>query len=250
MLALGRATRLIRFLPEAPKVYEGTILLGITTDTDDLAGRVVGRSPRAAPGFEEAREAARGLVGKQLQIPPAVSAKKVGGERLYRKARRGEAVEPPPARLEVFDFDVREGDRDGVLRFRVTVSKGTYVRSLARDLGARLGCGGTLAELRRTAIGPFDVSEAEPPPETGADFTRSPWNPATRIPLDRIPLTLPSHRIESGQIERFAHGGQLPAPGGAKGWVRVADAEDRILGVGELLDGTLTPRIVLADPAG
>lgn len=248
MVALGRATRLIRFLPEAPKVYDGTIELGVTTETDDLAGRVLERAPGPIPGFEEVRNAARTLLGKQLQTPPAVSAKKVGGERLYRKARRGEAFEASPSEIEVFEFDVLEEERAGSLAFRVAVSKGTYVRALARDLGARLGCGGALATLRRTSIGPFDLADAEPAPAAGIDFSLSPWSPATLISLDRLPLTLPTHRIDAAGVERFAHGGTLTGPGAGTGWVRVEGPGHRLLGVGELRDGVLTPRIVLIDP--
>ncbi len=245
LIALGRATRLIRFLPEAPKVYEGTIELGVTTETDDLAGSVLSRTPGPLPAFEEVRDAARGLLGKQLQTPPSISAKKVRGERLYRKARRGEAVEAPPAEIEVFELDLREGEREGSLVFRVSVSKGTYVRALARDLGARLGCGGALATLRRTSIGPFDVTAAIAPPTAEAGFAVS---PAEIIPLDRLPLTLPTHRIDASGVERFAHGGALPAPEGGAGWVRVEGPGAHILGVGEFHEGTLTPRVVLVDP--
>ncbi|NIM02325.1 MAG: tRNA pseudouridine(55) synthase TruB [Acidobacteria bacterium] len=245
VIALGRATRLIRFLPESPKVYEGTIELGVTTETDDLAGRVLARDSGPLPAFEEVRDAARTLLGKQRQTPPAISAKKVDGERLYRRARRGEAVEAPAAEIEVFEFDLLEGASEGSLPFRASVSKGTYVRALARDLGALLGCGGALATLRRTAIGPFDVTSAISPPTEENESTLS---AAAVVPLDRLPLTLPTHRIDVARVARFAHGGPLPAPETGTGWVRVDGPGGRILGVGELRDGTLTPRIVLVDP--
>ena len=250
VLALGRATRLIRFLPDAPKLYEGTLALGLTTKTDDLAGDVIERARGPLPEFEAVRAAAAGLVGKQLQIPPAVSARKVGGERLYRLARRGRSVEAPPAEIEVFSFELRRGTQDGRVPFRAAVGKGTYIRSLARDLGERLGCGGALAELRRTAIGPFELSSAVDPPKLGTDSSLSPWSPRATIPLDRAPLVLPTRRIEAAEIERFAHGGVLASIGSPDGWVRVADHEDRILGVGQIAAGVLTPRVVLVDPAG
>lgn len=243
VLALGRATRLIRFLPEAPKVYEGTLALGLTTDTDDLAGEVLTRAADPLPGFETVRDEAAGLVGKQLQVPPAVSARKVGGERLYRLARQGRSVEAPPAEIEVFNFELQRGAEDARLPFRAAVGKGTYIRSLARDLGQRLGCGGALAELRRTSIGPFELGAAVDPP--GRDERE--WNPVV-TPLDRLPLALPTLRIEPREIERFAHGGRIPVGGQADGWVRVAGPEDRILGVGETAEGHLTPRVVLIDP--
>lgn len=248
VLALGRATRLIRFLPDAPKVYEGTLALGLTTDTDDLAGNVIERARRPLPGFEAVRAAASGFVGKQLQVPPAVSARKIGGERMYRLARRGQTVDAPPTEIDVFRFELRRGTQDDRIPFRAEVGKGTYIRSLARDLGQRLGCGGALAELRRTAIGPFDLAAVK----LGTDLSLSPSSTdlslSPIIPLDRVPLTLPTRRIERDEIERFAHGGDLPASGSADGWVRVADPEDRILGVGQVAEGLLSPRVVLVDP--
>jgi tRNA pseudouridine55 synthase len=247
VLALGRATRLIRFLPDAPKVYEGTLALGLTTDTDDLAGNVIERAGQPLPGFEAVRAAATGFLGKQLQVPPAVSARKIGGERMYRLARRGQSVDAPPTEIEVFRFELRRGTEDDRIPFRAEVGKGTYIRSLARDLGQRLGCGGALAELRRTAIGPFDLAAVE----TGTDLSLSPiidLSLSPSIPLDRVPLTIPTRRIERDEIERFAHGGGLPSTGSADGWVRVADPEDRILGVGQVTEGLLSPRVVLVDP--
>ncbi len=244
VLALGRATRLIRFLPDAPKLYEGVLALGLTTETDDLAGNVLSRAQGPLPAFETVRAAAAGLVGKQLQIPPAVSARKVGGERLYRLARRGQSVEAPAAQIEVFSFDLQRGSQEGRIPFRASVTKGTYIRSLARDLGERLGCGGALAELRRTAIGPFEVASAVAPP-LGTDSSLS----SAMIPLDRAPLVLPTRKIEPAEITLFAHGGVITCSGSPDGWVRVADPEDRILGVGQLAAELLTPRVVLVDPA-
>ncbi len=151
----------------------------------------------------------------------------------------------PRRRSKVFEFDLLEGASEGSLPFRASVSKGTYVRALARDLGALLGCGGALATLRRTAIGPFDVTSAISPPTEENESTLS---AAAVVPLDRLPLTLPTHRIDVARVARFAHGGPLPAPETGTGWVRVDGPGGRILGVGELRDGTLTPRIVLVDP--
>jgi tRNA pseudouridine55 synthase len=246
VLALGRATRLIRFLPDAPKLYEGALALGLTTETDDLTGTVVSRTDDPLPSFAAIENAIAKFVGKQSQIPPAVSARKVDGERLYRKARRGEFVQAPASEIEVFRFDVEPGTAEGRIPFRASVSKGTYIRSLARDLGERLGCGGALAELRRTAIGPFELDSAVDPPERGCRQ----WDPGTTIPLDQAPLALPTQQIQAAEIEQFAHGGVIDCAGSPEGWVRVTDPEDRILGVGQSALGRMTPRVVLVDPAG
>ncbi len=164
---------------------------------------------------------------------------------MYRLARQGRSVDAPPTEIEVFRFEFRRGTANDRIPFRAEVGKGTYIRSLARDLGQRLGCGGALAELRRTAIGPFDLAGAVAPPERGP----CEWVPGAAIPLDRAPLTLPTRRIELNEVERFAHGGRLPAAGSGDGWVRVADPEDRLLGVGQVAEGLLTPRVVLIDPS-
>jgi tRNA pseudouridine55 synthase len=246
VLALGRATRLIRFLPAAPKVYEGTIALGLTTATDDLCGDVLERASGPLPGFETVRAAAREFLGTQSQVPPAVSARKVGGERLYRLARQGRFVEAPASEIEVYRFEVLSGAEEDRVRFRAEVSTGTYIRSIARDLGARLGCGGALAELRRTAIGPFELTAALAPPERGLRD----WKPEGMIPIDRAPLTPPPHEIDPGDLERYAHGTRIPAPDGLAGWVRVLGPGGRLLGLGEVAGGLLTPRVVLIDPEG
>ncbi len=244
VLALGRATRLIRFLPDAPKAYEGTLALGLRTDTDDLAGEVLERSVDPRPSIEAARAAAKGFLGKQLQTPPAVSARKVDGERLYRLARRGRRVEAPATEIEVFRFELLPETEAGRIPFRAEVSKGTYIRSLARDIGERLGCGGALAGLRRTAIGPFELAAAIPPP----DREVRDWVPRELIPLDGLPLELPTCPIEFSAIRRFAHGGPVDCAGDAGGRVRVTDPDGRLLGVGDAAEGRLTPRVVLVDP--
>ena len=153
-----------------PKTYTGTIRLGQTTASYDAETPI--EEARDASGVTpEALEAARAaFVGEITQVPPIYSAIKKGGERLYKKARRGETVEVPPRHVSVYALawtDVRASGEDGPpgtvdVDFRVESSKGFYVRSLAHDLGAALGVGGHLTALRREAIGPFSVAEALP----------------------------------------------------------------------------------------
>lgn len=244
VLALGRATRLMRFLPARPKAYEGVLALGLTTDTDDLAGETLTTTDAPLPDLEPTREAARAFLGRQLQYPPAVSARKVDGQRLYRLARQGRRVEAPPAEIEVLGFELEASAQAGRYAFRAEVSSGTYIRSLARDLGEKLGCGGALAELRRTAIGPFRVADAVPPPERGLRD----WAPETLIPLDRVPLELPTHRIDAEEVHRLAHGRLLTPPPSASGWLRLEGPGSHLVGVGEITPGGLIPRVVLVDP--
>jgi tRNA pseudouridine55 synthase len=162
VLALGRATRLLPFLPMEPKRYLATIAFGAETGTLDATGTVTATAD--AGGVEEAglRAALAGFVGPQQQVPPMVSAVKVGGERLYAKARRGETVERAPRPIVIHALELLElvpGERP-LAMVAVTCSGGTYVRALAADLGRALGTLAHLATLRRTAVGSFAEDDA------------------------------------------------------------------------------------------
>jgi len=156
----GRATKLTPFLLDHEKEYEGCLRLGVRTDTGDVEGRVVeeGTVP-AGLTPDDLRGAASRFVGRTSQIPPAYSAVKVGGERLYARARRGEAVEARPREIEVGAFEIT-GTEFPRAWFRVRCGRGTYVRRLAEDLGAAVGSCAHLESLRRTRVGPFTVEEA------------------------------------------------------------------------------------------
>jgi tRNA pseudouridine55 synthase len=246
-VALGRATRLIRFLPHAPKVYVGRIRLGLTTSTDDLAGEILDRSELAIPGPERVLACAARLLGRSLQVPPAVSARKIGGERMYRLARAGKTVEAAPTEIEVSRFDlVPEGD-PADWSFLAEVSAGTYVRALARDLGQALGCGGAIAELRRTAIGSLSIRDAVALPAHGEVAGHRLL--AAIIPLDALPLALPD-AVVHGTVaaRRFLSG--LPATADRVvrddcGACRVLDDSGRLLGVGEPDGHLVRPRVVI-----
>ncbi|NDY41906.1 tRNA pseudouridine(55) synthase TruB [Dissulfurirhabdus thermomarina] len=160
-LCLGRATKISRFIMAGHKVYEGTLHLGVSTDTYDAAGRETGRRPVPALSMDDLRRAAAALTGRLLQAPPPFSAVKHQGRPLYKLARKGIHVEKPPRRIEVFAFDILGADLPRV-HFRVHCTKGTYVRSLAHEFGTALGCGAHLAALRRTRSGPFAEDAALP----------------------------------------------------------------------------------------
>jgi len=162
VLALGRATRLLPFLPTEPKRYLATVAFGAETDTLDAAGAVTATAD--ASGVDEAglRAALAGFLGPQLQVPPMVSAIKVGGERLYAKARRGEQVDRAPRPIVIHELGLlgfTPGERPAAT-IEVACSGGTYVRSLAADLGRALGTLAHLASLRRTAVGRFTERDA------------------------------------------------------------------------------------------
>jgi tRNA pseudouridine55 synthase len=185
LLGVGPATRLLKLLTALPKSYACEIVLGAETSTLDDSGAVTATFDMAGVTLDQARAAAAALTGDIRQVPPMVSAVKVGGRRLHELARAGIEVERAPRPVTVHRFDLAAGPAPGTLRAEVDCSSGTYVRTLAADLGTALGGGAHLRALRRTAIGPFDEGRARP-----AGRGRAP----------------PSRR-----------GGALPRPGGGAG---------------------------------
>jgi tRNA pseudouridine55 synthase len=160
LLCVGRATRLVEYFHLLSKVYSATAVLGIETDTEDRTGTTTGRSEAwRAVTPEDIDRVAESLRGRQVQVPPAFSAKKVDGRRAYEAARAGEAVDLAAQAIHVHSLEV-VAVRLPEVDFLVEVSTGTYVRSLARDLGSRLGCGAHLSTLRRLSIGPFTALDA------------------------------------------------------------------------------------------
>lgn len=232
VMGVGRATRFLRFLSDLDKEYEGTARLGVETDTLDAEGEVTRESP---VDVEEGalREAMAALTGEIEQRPPAYSAVQVGGERLYRAARRGERVEAPTRRVRVESFDLvryRAPDLD----FRVVCSSGTYVRSLAADLGSTLGCGAHLTRLVRSRIGPYRRAEAAAP-----DAVAEP------LPIERAVAHLP--RVDLGEEEAGAarHGRPL-GPSGHEGPHAVFGPEGRLIGVWQDEGPRARPLVVLS----
>jgi tRNA pseudouridine55 synthase len=162
VLGVGRATRLLAYVSGLDKSYVGEVVLGTATSTLDASGDVTGTWDMARVTLADVRRAAAGLTGDVPQVPPMVSAKQVGGRRLHDLARAGVVVEREPVRVRVDRLEVAEPVAPGVFPVSVVCSSGTYVRSLAADLGAALGGGAHLRHLRRTAVGPFTVDEALP----------------------------------------------------------------------------------------
>jgi tRNA pseudouridine55 synthase len=241
-LCLLEATKLAPYLMPEPKVYRGRVRLGIATDTQDATGAVVARC-EAMPTSEQIYQAAAALVGEVTQVPPMYSALHCQGERAYRRARRGETVVLPPRTVTVYELTV---DEVAIPEFTMTVkcSQGTYIRTLAKDLGDALGCGAHLAALRRLAVGAFRVEAA---------LALSGLSELSREDLCRriIPLAqcLPGMRpVEVGPAEaaRMRQGQLLvlPTDGFQDGeQVRVlSDAE--LVAVAQIR--SLTPQVVLA----
>lgn len=161
VLGVGKATKLLRFLTALPKTYVGEIALGTETTTLDASGEVTRTHDMSHITPEQVKKAAASLTGEILQIPPMVSAVKIDGQRLYQLARKGQEIERPARPVTVYRFDIEpvEGE-PGIYRAEVDCSSGTYVRTLAADLGEALGGGAHLRSLRRTAIGSFRAADA------------------------------------------------------------------------------------------
>ena len=165
LVGVGYVTRLMQFLSGLDKTYTGEVVLGSTTNTLDSGGVVSATFDMSRVTLDAARNAARQLTGPIMQTPPMVSALRVGGVRLHELARQGIEIERKPRPVTVYEFDVDSTSDPLVLAIRVRCSAGTYVRTLAADLGALLGGGAHLRNLRRVAVGEFDVSQALPPLE-------------------------------------------------------------------------------------
>jgi len=232
VLGVGRATRLLRFVGDLPKTYEGTMRLGVETDTLDADGEVV-RTTRVDAGDGHVRTAMAALVGSSMQRPPAYSAVKVGGRKLYEAARAGAPIEAPARPIVVGSFDLLGRDGDDV-RFRVVCGGGTYVRVLAADVGGALGCGAHLTALRRTAIGPLSVAEATPPDQ-----------PGTPLPLARAVEHLPHLRLEAEEAVAAGHGRVL-GPAGIIGPYAVCAPDGSLLGIYRDEGAKARPEMILA----
>ena len=157
---VGRATRGVEFFEHAEKIYEATIRLGLTTDTEDVTGEVLSQQ-EVSISEEEFLGILPQFRGKIQQIPPMYSALKVNGQKLCDLARKGKEVERQPREIEIFQLDCLEFDRD-TARLRVHCSKGTYIRTLCKDIGQALGCGGCMAALRRVTAGEYTIEESVP----------------------------------------------------------------------------------------
>lgn len=163
ILAVGKATKQLQDLTGLDKTYEATIELGKTSTTGDPEGEIQeAENSKQKPEGNEVRRVLGGFVGEIEQVPPKFSAVKVGGKRAYKLAREGKEVEVPSRKVTIHELELLEYDHPGV-RFRCRVGKGTYIRTLAEDIGAALGTGAYTTRLRRTHIGTFDVKEAIEP---------------------------------------------------------------------------------------
>lgn len=238
LVGLGRATRLLRYLSALPKSYRAEVVLGSATSTLDDSGDVVATWDMSGVDLDAVRGAAAGFVGDIEQIPPMVSAVSVGGRRLHELARAGIEVERAARPVTVYRFDVVAEAEPGVFAVEVECSSGTYVRSLAADLGTALGGGAHLRRLRRTAVGRFTEDLARPLDALG---------PADVLPPAAAVAHLAPVTADPATVEAVGFGKVLDGGWPGDGPWAVHDGEGRLLAVYERYGETrVKPAVVLA----
>lgn len=245
VLAVGRATRLLRYVSGLPKSYVGEVVLGVATSTLDASGEIVATYDMSGVTLEQVRQAAATLTGKIAQVPPMVSALQVGGRRLYELAREGVEIERQARPVEVERFDVQPTALVGIFQIHVQCSSGTYVRSLASELGERLGGGAHLRHLRRDAVGGFRIEEAVRLDELSA---------GTLHPAAGLVGHLPSIVVADELADRVGHGRVLErrvlGVSGDGPWA-LLDPAGALMAIYEVGPGDrVKPAVVLADAAG
>jgi len=248
-LCLGYATKFSSFLLDADKRYRVSVCLGVRTSTADAEGEVVATA--ATDGVTEAavRDVLGRFVGSIEQLPPMYSAVKHQGERLYKLAREGKEVERTPRTIQIFALELLRMELPEI-ELDVHCSKGTYVRTLAEDIGDRLGCGGHVSALRRSGVGPYiegqtrfvTMAEVEAAAEQGPDAMD-----AMLLPLDSVLDHCPSLRLSADAAFYLRQGQPVLVPQApANGMVRLYDQSERFIGIGVILDdGRVQPKRLL-----
>ncbi|WP_020575615.1 tRNA pseudouridine(55) synthase TruB [Actinopolymorpha alba] len=242
VLGIERATRLLGHLALTEKTYDATIRLGVSTTTDDAAGEVTGNTPAGDLAREQIEAGIAVLTGEIQQVPSTVSAVKVGGERAYRKVLKGQEVELTPRRVVVNRFDLLDLRRvaDVVdLDVVVDCSSGTYVRALARDLGASLGVGGHLTALRRTRVGPYSLDQAHTVEELERAFAVVPI-------ADVAAQTFPRYDVDGPTARLVAYGQKLPGVHVGSGTVGIFAPDGTFLALYEDTDEGSKPVAVFS----
>jgi tRNA pseudouridine55 synthase len=244
-LVLGRMTRLAQFYTSSEKVYEGAIRFGFATDTYDGEGEPLGEARPAGFGLEELREAAAKFRGVIEQMPPPFSAKKIQGVPAYKLARKKQEVALQAVSVEVKEFEIEEFSGE-VARFRARVASGTYMRSIAHDLGQQLGCGAHLADLRRTRVEEFDIADARTL-EALAQATEAGAAETLFVHPRRVLPAFPSVTAppESASRIRTGQAVNLPEMSRAK-QVKVFEGQNELIAIATRIAGTLFhPKVVL-----
>jgi len=231
---VGCATRAVEFAENSRKEYIAGVRFGLTTDTQDVTGNLLETQPAAVTRAELEAILPR-FTGEISQIPPMYSAVKIGGQKLYDLARKGKEVERKPRSVTIYALDLLEQTGDGDWMLRCACSKGTYVRTLAHDMGQVLGCGAALSSLRRTVAAGFTLEQAV----TLEDVQR--MGESLLLPTDRYFAEYPAYTIRSrGQEARCRNGNPITDESLPDGTYRVYGSDGAFLCLSEARDGTLT----------
>jgi len=234
-LSVGRATRVAQFISGSPKEYEGEIRFGFATNTYDREGIPTTEERPLEGGEVDVSEGIRSLTGILEQIPPPFSAKKVGGVPSHKLARKNEAVELAPSRVEIEQFEMLRLTPP-LMTFRVVCSPGTYIRSLAHDLGRRLGCGAHLTALRRTRSGEFRIQDS-----VLLDHAAE----SDLIPMDRLLPSMPRIEVSGPDEIKVRHGNPVSAAAVLEPFARIFNKEGEFIAIASVENGLAHPRLVL-----
>jgi tRNA pseudouridine55 synthase len=247
-LVIERATRLAQFYVRSDKIYEGRVQFGWSTSSYDRAGEATSEKTDVQLSVEQLEAAMEPLRGEIDQRPPAVSAKKVDGRRSYDLARQNIAVELPLVRVHIYELSLLELNGSEA-RMRVHCSGGTYMRSIAHDLGQALGCGAHLTELRRLASGEFEIDQARTIPQLEALAAEDRLLDAF-VPTDKLLPAFPSVFVDELTAAQVRHGRNFPASpfraGGPSKYVKAVDRSGGLVAIGEaVLPNLYHPVVVL-----
>ena len=242
-IALGKATRLLQYLP-SEKAYKATIRLGVRTTTDDLQGEIITEQSVTNLTLETVKTALQQFQGKIEQIPPSYSAIQVDGKRLYELARKGEMVEAPVRTVEVFKIEIldwREGEFPEV-DVAIACGAGTYIRAIARDLGTVLETGGTLAALQRTASSGFHIADSLTFTDLEAQLQAGTFQPLSPdVALQHLPCV----SLSAPADQKWCQGQKIACENNSSQILRVYAEDGRFLGIGQTKDDVLIPLLVL-----
>jgi len=244
LVALGKVTRLVRFTDNWRKTYEAEITLGEISDTDDVEGKITAVEVEKEPSREEVDTAVNEQRGELKQVPPKYAAIKVRGKKLYEYARAGEKVEAPARQVTVYDLKIIDYNYPQI-KIAVECSAGTYIRSIARDMGEALGTGGYLSSLRRTAIGKFEISGGVALEDLNAENLHNNIQPAEKL-LAKLPKIV----VDNTNVVKLVQGRAVSLAGvkHSSGEVAMFGPDNFLIGIGryESDSSTLSPTVVVA----
>ncbi len=244
ILCVGKATKLSEYFIALDKTYEGRMQLGVVTDSHDIDGNVIEEKQVPKISTKEIKKHAMNFLGEIEQIPPMVSAIKIGGKRLYKLAREGEVIDRKPRKIKVHEFEILKVELPDIW-FRISCSRGTYVRTICHDFGQIIGCGAILAELTRTKIGNYSVEDSVP-----IDTIESKEDVQKHIIPIESSLDLPSAVLSSTGEKLFIHGNKVRGDGikeikdGTNDLVQVFNTNGEFLGIASVLRTAIGPILI------